>query len=844
NQTETQIPTFDDLLILEDNDNENYYNKIPSIDKAERLIISKQEIVPQLQDSDCNIPPQNILKINKIKSEINKTNSQKQPPPLNLPIAHRTPSITDFIDDKKSAEINNTPEKAIATKEQDKPTEPAIINAYDQHNQSVKINSQTEPDHNSIFSIHKLKNYFLLKIAALKTCRLQTILPKQARHRAMASFLILSFVLVLPIQAMQNINNVEQTKTEITDSGKNAVQNLMAGLDNAQKGNLNAAGRQFGAASENFSKAQSSLSELNLATAALVNIIPSTEKTYQSVDNLISAGKNLADATYLLMQAGDQITQYQSASLVTKLDILQIYVGKALPLVEEASDNLKKVDTDIIPTDQQALLNKLQDTTPKLAQSMNEFLTFADTLQTILGKDGKKRYLLAFQNNTELRPTGGFIGSFAQVDLLDGEIENIEIPKGGSYDVQGQLSAYVAAPEPLQLINPRWEFHDANWFPDFPSSAQKMLWFYKKAGGPTVDGVIAINASVMPSLLELTGPIEMPKYNRTIDSENFLFETQKIVELEYMQYQDNNDNRTADAPKQFIGDLASKILEKLKNADTATLLKAIDLLGTSLAQKDVLLYFTDNQTQSKIETLGWSGEIKNPAGDYLMVVNSNLGGGKTDNVITQDIKLKVEIQNNGDIINTVTVTKTHHGLPGSLFKGVNNVDYIRFYVPQGSKLISASGFEIPPDYLFENSDLNLQKDEDLNLIMSGLNADLATGTDIWNESGKTVFGNWIQTAPGETQTVSISYKLPFSLEINKNQTNLIHQAKNKLGLKDLLTYSLFIQKQPGVNTRTTDVAISLPDSINIIWSSDNHIINNSVTIDNKYDQMFQLLLEP
>jgi len=260
-----------------------------------------------------------------------------------------------------------------------------------------------------------------------------------------------------------------------------------------------------------------------------------------------------------------------------------------------------------------------------------------------LGDERKMKYLIAFQNNTELRPTGGFIGSFAEMDMLNGEITNIHIPEGGTYDLQGQLTKFVEAPQPLGLINDRWEFHDANWFPDFPTSARKLMWFYDKAGEPTVDGVIAINADLIPALLEITGPIEMPTYERTIDSENFLFETQKIVELEHEKYDTTSEERTAEAPKQFIGDLAPLLLERIQNADMKELLAIADVIGDGLVEKDVQLYMNNTSLQSHISELGWSGEQKEAPGDYLQIVSANLGGGKTDSVIDQQVDIDITL---------------------------------------------------------------------------------------------------------------------------------------------------------------------------------------------------------
>jgi hypothetical protein len=667
---------------------------------------------------------------------------------------------------------------------------------------------------------------------------LPSLLPQETRMRAIASFVLLSFMVVVPLHAMQGIMEAQQYESTLETTGRQALADLEGGLTALQTDRYDVASATFARASDRFADAEATLDDMHVLITALVNIIPETDRTYDSVAGLVVAGKELSKAAEQLTLAADDITSASSVDLVTKLHLLDTYVQSALPHVQEAQHALADVDPSLVPADYQNNISHLTETVPRLATAMEEFTQFIQALTMILGDGEKVSYLAVFQNNTELRATGGFMGSFAEIDLLNGALDDLSVPEGGTYDLQGQLSSFVSPPEPLSLINPRWEFHDSNWFPHFPDSAQKMMEFYEDAGGPTTDGVIAINATIVPTLLEVTGPIGMPNYGRTIDSENFLFETQKIVELEYEQYQ-TDDARAEDAPKQFIGDLMNVLLEDLQDADLEQLLGFADVFATALYERDVQLYFKDNDIQRQIEQLGWSGSITQAPMDYLMVVNSNIGGQKTDTIIGQQIDIDVEIQPDGRIINTVTVEKEHHGLKGALFNGVNNVDYIRFYVPRGSTLLSADGFEIPQKDLFETYDGTLSRDESLALLVTNQEKDFTTGTDIWEESGKTVFGNWMQTAPGEVETITISYELPFTLETGSS--SFFAAAKQQLGLKHLQDYSLYVQKQPGVQSRETSVLLSVPYTMNALWSSHDH--SQGVTFNNDQDTFIQTLFE-
>lgn len=767
------------------------------------LEVDFQDLVEQLRNTDLNISN------NKIKSENFRKENSIEEPSKNIQIISEKIDIKSLIE--KSEKFSEVTSQTIE----------AVLSENIAEGIEYKIEEE---------STERIKKP-IFKFA----------LPSfiQTHHIAVVTFMVLALAIILPLHAMQGATNALHGTTSITDAGFTAINNLTKGSNAIQNNKYSAASADFERATASFKDAENSLQSMNGVIKSVVSLLPQTEKTYKSTRNLLVAGKELSNAGEILASAAEEIESQGGDNVATKITLLKRYTESVLPHIEKASLALEDVKPEAMPEEYTNQITELKNAVPKLEKSMEEFVTLSDTFLTILGKNQKMRYLVAFQNNTELRATGGFIGSFAEMDVLNGEIVNIHLPEGGTYDLQGQLNKFVASPKPISLLNARWEFHDANWFPDFPSSAKKMIWFYENAGGPTVDGVITINATLMPELLKITGPIEMPEYGRTIDSENFLFETQKIVEFEYAEYQTSDSERQELAPKKFLGELAPKILEKLEEAELSDMLLALDLFGEGLYKKDVQIFFKENQIQSKILELGWAGAIKQTDGDYLMVVNTNLGGGKTDTVIQQEIFVDTVVEANGEITNTVIIQKEHKGMQSALFEGLNNVDYIRLYVPEGSELIEASGFEIPDESLFEIGETPLEFDEDLALLVTNQTKDPVSKTDIWDESGKTVFGNWIQTKPGEVEIIKFKYKLPFTLKQMNEDPNIFEIAKTKLGIHNLENYTLLVQKQPGVITRTTTARLSLPSYKNVIWNS--HSENAVIT--NQNDEFIRYLID-
>lgn len=656
----------------------------------------------------------------------------------------------------------------------------------------------------------------------------------QGWQRALAAFTGLAMLLVLPLHALQAFGSAKADSSAIAASSAAALGDFGRGAADLAGQRYEVANDEFSRAAAQFSEAQAKLDGMQSSVVAVVNVIPQTDRTYNSVKGLITAGRELATVAQTMSATAESVGGKESTDVVAKLALLTTAVAAMSPHVDSAMEGLKMVDSKVVPLDYQQKVTDLQTYVPQLSTALHEFMTFSAALQTMLGAQGDMRYLVAFQNNTELRPTGGFIGSFAQMDVHHGAIAKMDVPGGGTYAVQGQLTKFVAAPGPLQLLKARWELQDANWFPDFPTSAKKFQWFYEHAGGPSTDGVLAVNATFITKLLVLTGPIEMVDYGVTIDAENFLFETEKAVEIDA--------DKVLNTPKAFLSDLAPILLERMTKADMPTFMAMLDVVGQGLHDKDIQVFFNNNELQAAMNGLGWTGAIKNTTGDYLMMVNTNLGGGKTDAVIEQKVEVVVDVAADGSVVDKVTITKIHHGLPDAVFTGRNNVDYLRLYVPQGSQLLSADGFEVPDEALFEASDVPLANDEDLSLAMSKVTKDLVTGTDVWNEQGKTVFGNWMQTAPGETQVVHLTYRLPFSV-MPVQTGGLVGFAKAELGLGKLLPYTMLVQKQAGVESRVTSIVLDLPANLATVWASTEGLGGQTpVQNDNSGDQFYRALL--
>lgn len=651
------------------------------------------------------------------------------------------------------------------------------------------------------------------------------------------TFAAMSLALIIPLETVNYYSEINLTKDNIINSAMQAVSYLKEGKDLAGKSQLALSAEQFSAAAESFSKAQQEVDSINSILQKAAGFVPQQGEKLESGKKLIILGESISKAAQYLDQTAEVFSN-QDSKIIEKAVFSEQSLSLALEQLNLAAENSTSIDISIIPEDYRDDLNMLLTSLPLVRDSVGELLSFNQGALEFLGQNNFRRYLVVFQNNYELRPTGGFMGSFALVDISNGEITNIEIPKGGSYDIAGQQKENVVPPDALQFVSDKWGFQDANWYFDFPSSAKKIMDFYEEGGGRTVDGVIAVNATVLGELLKATGPVKMAAYNKTIDENNYMAEIQKTVELET----DKSES------KKMIGDLFAELMDRVKNFDKSKQMDLIKIANDILDQKEIQLYFSNQNLELLAGRYKWDGSITHTDSDYLAIVNTNLKGAKSDGVIENTALRKVSVLPDGSIKVALNIYRKNNGQENNIFFGQKNYDYLRIYVPQGSQLISAQGFEKPLDKEYKKFEMaGYKEDEMVKQEESQKKFDATSGTEIYNESGKTVFANWMQTSPGETSMAKIEYVLPFKLTVE--QTNsLMDKLFNFFNLKDQsVDYQFLLQKQSGVDMQF-DQIIEFPSNYNLIWADQdkyNSINNDSVVSETQVDkdQSYNLLFE-
>lgn len=662
-----------------------------------------------------------------------------------------------------------------------------------------------------------------VKLATLKTSIQDAsglfVRPEQKFNRLpwseIAAIAIVGFIILAPLRFTAEAVRLRAVRAEAVGAAEAGLTSFVAGGQAVINYDFLKAGNEFEVAVNRFQDASSALNSVPVILRVLANALPqgqelmSGEYLLKAGAAVSRAGQKVSHALTFLSQDNSTTTDFSASKFLADLSAA---ANEIQPDLDEAIEAISKVRFEDVPPEHRSALEKVHVLLPVIKSGVNQLLRLNEIMPDLLGLEGRRRYLVMFQNNHELRASGGFMGSFAVVDVRDGQIQSLNVPSGGTYDLQGSLLARLLAPEPLRLINPRWEFQDANWWSDWPTSAQKIAWFYRQAGGESVDGVIAIDIDLMESLLKITGPIPMPAYNLIVTADNFAAETQAEVEIRY----DKQVNR----PKQFIADLAPLLIGRLEADLEQNGLRVAEALGRALTEKHLLIYRDDANIESRLKDLNWAGAVPvlPPLTDIVGIVHTNIAGGKSDAVINDKVEHSVVKQSNGTLTDTLTIIRTHAGSKGELFSGVRNVDYLRVYVPAGSRLIEAQGFTAPAESLYDTPPADLTIDEDLANSLKNLRRDNDSGVSIYEELGRTVFANWLMVDPGESVTATLRYELPWRL--NSQTDNPWEPWSSYFGWSEKTnTYRLRWDKQPGTAPTVFAHSFSSAAPINLRVSS-------------------------
>lgn len=524
-----------------------------------------------------------------------------------------------------------------------------------------------------------------------------------------------------------------------------------------------------------FSLAKTSWSVLN----SLVSMANKTANV-KPLSQLVAICQNTNDGIkFLLMTLGPGKTLYAGifakdpsenpaaniSAIKNDLSAAELKLSSALAEIKTPSLQLFFTQTGISVF--KTWFTRLETKITSLQRGLVKSQLGLEILPDTLGLYGKRIYLLALQNNMELRPTGGFIGSYGLLTFEDGKLQSFTVED--IYTADGVLKGHVDPPPAIRvhLGQEHWYMRDSNWDPDFSQSGARLAWFLEKETDTKVDGVIAVNLNLVEELLKTVGGVELMDYGEKVTAENLFALVQTHAEADFFP--------GSTQKRDFLGSLTRALYDKLQNHPTG----AVELLRTlelTLRQKNALVFFINPKLEQLVSLAGWSGETTpkqlctDCTMDQLLVVDANLGVNKANYYVTRIISDTVEMTQTGEIQHEVAVHYRNDSPAAGGELGGEYKNYVRLLIPSASRVASVSVDNLP-------------------LALTQAEVASASAASVTVQSKATEVAALLQVGVQAEKTLTVTYSLPAAFD------------------KEYV-YTLF--KQPGTNADKIQVIVKYP----------------------------------
>lgn len=314
--------------------------------------------------------------------------------------------------------------------------------------------------------------------------------------------------------------------------------------------------------------------------------------------------------------------------------------GGALPEITAAFNDAKAV-TDDIPRDGllplvTEPLDQVAGIIDQAAPSLALVQRYLPALLTAAGGEGPRTYLVLFQNNAEIRATGGNPAASSVMVVDNGRIELKEQSDSTAFYAAGQAGRSVLdLPESTTALYPdtfTQYSQDFTFTPDFPTTAGLFESLWARTDGSRFDGVVSIDPVVLAHMLEVLGPVDLPS-GEQITADNAV---KLLLSDAYQRFGDAGDNgRSSD---EFFAQVSSTVFSRL-SAGQWNPIAMFDQLARAAQEQRINLWFADEQAQALVTEVGLDGGLRadNSTSTQLGVYLNDFSVGKLEYHLTTEV---------------------------------------------------------------------------------------------------------------------------------------------------------------------------------------------------------------
>ena len=555
-----------------------------------------------------------------------------------------------------------------------------------------------------------------------------------------------------------------------------------------------------------------------MALAPLLGWLPGVGSDVASAPQLLEMAEALTNAGVLVFDALSPVLEGMEARGSTAqaegqggLDLAQavLALDAAQPALVSAEAELGRAGNLQLELERQSLsprLGRLLDLTGRYLPLLRAGVGAAQLAPALLGADGPRTYLILAQNDDERRPTGGWISGLGLLTVDKGRVSEVSFLD--SWMVDNLQVPHDVPPESMlrTLWAEIWLFRDANWSPDFPTSARVAEDILRRDQGIVVDGVIAVDQRALQLMVEALEPLKVESSSEPVNAANLLtFVRQAWAEPQEGVTLAEGWGDWVAHRKDFMSELAGAMLVRVQDQpESVDLSRLLRSLWQSLQERHILVYLHDPEAAALLASQRWDGGIVTGTGDYLQVVDANVGFNKVDPNVSREISYRVDLGDPAHAQAEVIVAYQNQSRPTveSCLQEVTSVpsyeqrmqgcfwNYVRFYLPEGIELGAVEREPVPAGSLLDR----------YRFVPLG-DAGPDTGPA---ENGRAVHGLFFALAPGEQRDVRLAWQLaPGAIERNGDQVR----------------YRLLVQKQSGTPAIPLRLMVTAPAGTRMLSST-------------------------
>ncbi len=465
----------------------------------------------------------------------------------------------------------------------------------------------------------------------------------------------------------------------------------------------------------------------------------------------------------------EQSAQDRLQTAVLTLDKVLTNVDSISADIDQADKRIQKIDPNRYPKylGKIAVQSQIQNAKEQFTGLASLFVDAKPLLKQLpdmLGKNKEKTYLVLFQDDKELRATGGFLTAYGIFNVNKGKIQIKE--SADIYSLDDSIAIHPdAPPEILTYHKGVYKFYirDSNLSPDLPTSLDLFNSLYKKSSSRvTYDGVITIDSKVLVDMLTIFGDTEADgirfsaQKDQRCNCAQVLYQLFNMIDRPVPYFRTNR--------KGILGELMYALFYKAIGFSPSKYWGTLAQdMFQNLQEKHIQVYLVDPNLEASVKSINFGGTINTYKGDYLDVTNVNFAGAKSNLFVTISMDSKTNTNDNGKISREVIVDYKNpypHSdcslSTGGLCLNATLRNWVRVYTPLGSQLVSFQG--------------SLKK------------------VNTYDSLGKTVFEGYLEVPTQGRAQIDVKYTLPSSISGNN--------------------YSLMVQKQAGTDNQALQVELN------------------------------------